>query len=229
VSGHSGGFGPARPGYQGKRRHASARHAAPRRSLHVLIFPVLPVLAVLVTGLLLQAPSSPPAAAALSFAQAPAPDRAFAALPAPHALAADSTAHLAQLRALVSARRHRAALARRRARAARQAAALAARQQAAAQPSPAATAAPGATGSVTPSSSYEACVIRVESGGNPAAVNPSSGAGGLYQFLPSTWAGLGYASAYPGGAQTAPASVQQQAFDKLYAEAGSAPWAGDGC
>jgi resuscitation-promoting factor RpfC len=72
-------------------------------------------------------------------------------------------------------------------------------------------------------------VINAESGGNPAAVNPSSGAGGLYQFLPSTWASLGYASAYPGGAQTAPASVQQQAFDKLYAESGSAPWSSDGC
>jgi resuscitation-promoting factor RpfC len=77
--------------------------------------------------------------------------------------------------------------------------------------------------------SFQSCVIQAESGGNASAVNPSSGAGGLYQFLPSTWASLGYASAYPGGAQTAPASVQQQAFDKLYAESGSAPWSSDGC
>lgn len=77
---------------------------------------------------------------------------------------------------------------------------------------------------------FEACVISRESGGNPRAVNPSSGAGGLFQFLPSTWAGLGYASAYPGGAQTAPVSVQEAAFAKLYAEAGTSPWAPyDGC
>ena len=77
---------------------------------------------------------------------------------------------------------------------------------------------------------FEACVISRESGGNPRAVNPSSGAGGLFQFLPSTWASLGYASAYPGGAQTAPVSVQEAAFAKLYAEAGTSPWAPyDGC
>jgi LysM repeat protein len=77
---------------------------------------------------------------------------------------------------------------------------------------------------------FEACVISRESGGNPRAVNPSSGAGGLFQFLPSTWAGLGYASAYPGGAQTAPVSVQEAAFAKLFAEAGTSPWAPyDGC
>ena len=79
-------------------------------------------------------------------------------------------------------------------------------------------------------SAFEACVISHESGGNPQAVNPSSGAGGLFQFLPSTWASLGYASAYPGGAQTAPVSVQEAAFAKLYAEAGTSPWAPyDGC
>jgi hypothetical protein len=77
---------------------------------------------------------------------------------------------------------------------------------------------------------FEACVISRESGGNPRAVNPYSGAGGLFQFLPSTWAGLGYASAYPGGAQTAPVSVQEAAFARLYAEAGTSPWAPyDGC
>ena len=79
-------------------------------------------------------------------------------------------------------------------------------------------------------SAFEACVISRESGGNPRAVNPASGAGGLYQFLPSTWAVLGYASAYPGGAQTAPVSVQRAAFARLYAQAGTAPWRPyDGC
>ena len=79
-------------------------------------------------------------------------------------------------------------------------------------------------------SAFESCVIARESGGNPAAVNPSSGAGGLFQFLPSTWAALGYASSYPGGAQTAPVSVQEAAFAQEYAQAGTAPWAPyDGC
>ena len=32
-----------------------------------------------------------------------------------------------------------------------------------------------------------ACIIRLESRGNPSAVNPRSGASGLGQFLPSTW------------------------------------------
>jgi resuscitation-promoting factor RpfC len=77
---------------------------------------------------------------------------------------------------------------------------------------------------------FESCVISRESGGNPRAVNPYSGAGGLFQFLPSTWAGLGYAGAYPAGAQTAPVSVQEEAFAKLYAEAGTSPWRPyDGC
>jgi LysM repeat protein len=79
-------------------------------------------------------------------------------------------------------------------------------------------------------SAFESCVISHESGGNPEAVNPSSGAGGLFQFLPSTWASLGFAGSYPGGAQTAPVSVQEAAFNKLYAEAGTSPWAPyDGC
>ena len=77
---------------------------------------------------------------------------------------------------------------------------------------------------------FESCVISRESGGNPHAVNPTSGAGGLYQFLPSTWADLGYASAYPGGAQSAPVSVQRAAFARLFAEAGTSPWRPyDGC
>ena len=89
---------------------------------------------------------------------------------------------------------------------------------------------PQTSANLTDISAFESCVISRESGGNPQAFNPSSGAGGLFQFLPSTWASLGYASAYPGGAQTAPVSVQQAAFDKLYAEAGTSPWAPyDGC
>ena len=79
-------------------------------------------------------------------------------------------------------------------------------------------------------SAFEQCVIRAESGGNPQAVNASSDAGGLFQFLPSTWAALGFAGAYPGGAQTAPVSVQEQAFAKEYAESGTSAWGPyDGC
>jgi hypothetical protein len=82
-----------------------------------------------------------------------------------------------------------------------------------------------ATGSVTPGSAYEACVIDHESGGDAGAVNPSSGAGGLYGFLPSTWQSLGYS----GLPEDAPVAEQQQAFDRLHAEAGSSPWMTDGC
>jgi LysM repeat protein len=95
-----------------------------------------------------------------------------------------------------------------------------------AQPAPS----PAASVSTAGMAAFESCVISRESGGNPHAVNPTSGAGGLYQFLPSTWAALGYASAFPGGAQTAPVSVQRAAFAKLYAEAGASPWRPyDGC
>lgn len=79
---------------------------------------------------------------------------------------------------------------------------------------------------IAPSGSFQACVIARESGGNPGAVNPSSGAGGLYGFLPSTWASLGYG----GLPENAPVWEQNEAFYKLYAEAGTSPWAPyDGC
>jgi LysM repeat protein len=74
--------------------------------------------------------------------------------------------------------------------------------------------------------SYQSCVIQAESGGNPQAVNPSSGAGGLYGFLPSTWQALGFS----GLPQNAPVSVQNQAFAKQYAQSGTSAWSPyDGC
>ena len=79
--------------------------------------------------------------------------------------------------------------------------------------------------SVTPGGSIEQCIISRESGGNPRAVNPASGAGGKFQFLPQTWASLGY----PGLPQNAPVWEQDQAFQKLYAQAGAGPWSSDGC
>ncbi len=73
---------------------------------------------------------------------------------------------------------------------------------------------------------YQACVIAAESGGNPSAVNPASGAGGLYQFLPSTWAALGHS----GLPQNASVAEQNQAFQQQYAQSGGSAWSPyDGC
>jgi LysM repeat protein len=94
-------------------------------------------------------------------------------------------------------------------------------------PAPAAAArtSPAGTSSAAPGS-FQACVITRESGGNARAVNPASGAGGLYQFLPSTWQALGYS----GLPQDAPVSVQNAAFQQAYAQSGTGPWApSDGC
>lgn len=88
--------------------------------------------------------------------------------------------------------------------------------QTASAPSSGSSAAPG---------SFQSCVLSRESGGNYSAVNPSSGAGGAYQFLPSTWSSLGM----PGSPQDASPAQQDQAFQQLYAQQGSAPWASDGC
>ncbi len=79
--------------------------------------------------------------------------------------------------------------------------------------------------SATPGS-FESCVIQAESGGNAQAVNASSGAGGLYGFLPSTWQALGYS----GLPENASASEQNAAFAKEYAQSGTSAWTSyDGC
>ena len=92
-------------------------------------------------------------------------------------------------------------------------------------PAPAAGTSPAGTSSAAPGG-FQACVIARESGGNARAVNPASGAGGLYQFLPSTWQSLGYS----GLPQDAPVSVQNAAFQQAYAQSGTSPWApSDGC
>ena len=70
----------------------------------------------------------------------------------------------------------------------------------------------------------EAQIIQRESRGDPRAVNGSSGAGGLYQILPSTWAGRGgYANA-----ADAPVEMQQQAYVEVRASNPRA-WAASGC
>jgi LysM repeat protein len=76
------------------------------------------------------------------------------------------------------------------------------------------------------SGSYQACVIQAESGGNPSAVNPSTGAGGLYGFLPSTWQALGHS----GLPENASVAEQNQAYQQEYAQGGTSAWSPyDGC
>ncbi len=70
-------------------------------------------------------------------------------------------------------------------------------------------------------SSFQQCVAWRESGNNPTASSA-----GLYGILPSTWASLGYS----GTAGQASVAQQTQAFQQLYAQYGTAPWAPyDGC
>jgi resuscitation-promoting factor RpfC len=98
-------------------------------------------------------------------------------------------------------------------------------------PAPAAPAAPAAAPASAASysgapGSFQSCVIKAESGGNPTAVNPTSGAGGLYQFLPSTWQALGFS----GLPQNASVAEQNAAFQKEYAQSGTSAWSAyDGC
>jgi resuscitation-promoting factor RpfC len=120
----------------------------------------------------------------------------------------------------------------RAAMAARPTPAVAAAPAPAADPAPATAPAEAPAPAAAPASysgapgSFQACVIQAESGGNAGAVNPSSGAGGLYQFLPSTWQALGYS----GLPQDASVAEQNAAFQKEYAESGSSAWGPyDGC
>jgi hypothetical protein len=69
-----------------------------------------------------------------------------------------------------------------------------------------------------------------ESHGNYHAVNASSGAGGAFQFLPSTWAAAGFAAQFGvARAEYASPTQQDQAAIELYNRAGRSPWAGPGC
>jgi septal ring factor EnvC (AmiA/AmiB activator) len=66
-------------------------------------------------------------------------------------------------------------------------------------------------------------IVMCESGGNYGAINPTSGAGGAYQMLPSTYKGLGGQSAAP---QLAPKSEQDRLAAKLWAGGnGAGNWA----
>jgi murein DD-endopeptidase MepM/ murein hydrolase activator NlpD len=80
-------------------------------------------------------------------------------------------------------------------------------------------AAPASSVSSAPSS-FQSCVAWRES--SDTATDPD----GLYGILPSTWASLGYS----GTAGEASVAQQNVAFQRLYAEDGTSPWAPyDGC
>jgi hypothetical protein len=65
-------------------------------------------------------------------------------------------------------------------------------------------------------------IIQCESGGNPRAQNASSSASGLFQFLDTTWRGLGGSTAH---AKDASGAEQYAIANKAYAQSGLAPWA----
>ena len=64
-------------------------------------------------------------------------------------------------------------------------------------------------------------VVMCESGGNFNAVNPSSGAGGAYQILPSTWRLYGGS----GSPQDASPTEQSQIASQIWADSGPSAWA----
>jgi muramidase (phage lysozyme) len=59
-----------------------------------------------------------------------------------------------------------------------------------------------------------------ESGGNFNAVNPSSGAGGAYQILPSTWRLYGGS----GAPQDASPQDQSRVASQIWADSGPSAW-----
>jgi septal ring factor EnvC (AmiA/AmiB activator) len=65
-----------------------------------------------------------------------------------------------------------------------------------------------------------AYIVMCESGGNYSAVNPSSGAGGAYQVLPSTWQLYGG----QGEPQNAPKAEQDQIAGEIWADSGPSAW-----
>jgi septal ring factor EnvC (AmiA/AmiB activator) len=68
--------------------------------------------------------------------------------------------------------------------------------------------------------SIPAYIVMCESGGNYSALNPSSGAGGAYQILPSTWQLYGG----KGEPQNAPKAEQDQIAAEIWEDSGSSAW-----
>lgn len=63
-------------------------------------------------------------------------------------------------------------------------------------------------------------IVMCESGGNYGALNPSSGAGGAYQILPSTWRLYGG----KGAPQNAPKAEQDRIAAEIWADSGASAW-----
>jgi septal ring factor EnvC (AmiA/AmiB activator) len=63
-------------------------------------------------------------------------------------------------------------------------------------------------------------IVMCESGGDYGAVNPSSGAGGAYQILPSTWQAYGG----KGAPQDAPKAEQDAIAAQIWADSGPGAW-----
>lgn len=63
-------------------------------------------------------------------------------------------------------------------------------------------------------------IVACESGGDWGAVNPTSGAGGAYQILPSTWTYYGGT----GAPQDASPAEQSAIAGQIWADSGSAAW-----
>jgi len=85
---------------------------------------------------------------------------------------------------------------------------------------------PSTAVSTTGDSSFQACVIARESGGNPQVMN-ASGHYGLYQFDFGTWVSGGGNPADFGHASVA---EQNEVFARVFAARGTEPWApSDGC
>jgi septal ring factor EnvC (AmiA/AmiB activator) len=63
-------------------------------------------------------------------------------------------------------------------------------------------------------------IVMCESGGDYGAVNPSSGAGGAYQILPSTWELYGG----QGEPQNAPKEEQDRIAGEIWADSGGSAW-----
>jgi peptidoglycan hydrolase CwlO-like protein len=63
-------------------------------------------------------------------------------------------------------------------------------------------------------------IVMCESGGNYGALNPSSGAGGAYQILPSTWELYGG----EGEPQNAPKAEQDRIAAEIWADSGPSAW-----
>jgi hypothetical protein len=82
-------------------------------------------------------------------------------------------------------------------------------------------AAPAPTGSSsTGGYTIPSSIVSCESGGNYSAVNPSSGAGGAYQILPSTW----HAYGGQGLPQDASPAEQGRIAAQIYAAQGRSAW-----